>query len=131
MAATTVTIAAADAARKMALGYFDNLQPVGTTQAGAGPVLGTVNRVTVAAANGAVIMPSILNGDAGDPFVVVANESANTIQVFPFQGEKMNGVANAALTIAAGAVGIFIKVPNSLLPNDLRAGPDWRSAVAT
>lgn len=127
MAATTVTKTALDAARKLGLAIFDNLQPVGTTQAGAGPVLGAVNRVTVSVATGALILPSILGGDAGDPIVIIANESAQAIAVFPSLGEKMNGVANASQAVASGAVGVFFKVPNSLLPNDDRLGPDWRA----
>jgi len=104
--------------------------------AGAAGVRGTaprlpsqLNRCTVAPANGAFVLPSIISGEA-NWIVFAINDSAQTIVVGAFAGETINGVAtNAALStgtlsIPAGQSGIFIPVPNA------KGGTlDWRSAV--
>lgn len=104
--------------------FEDNLAgAANNVQAGATPLRCEVNRVTKSGATtNSFILKSILTGDAS-VLTWVINDSANTINVFPFVGDKQNGVANAGLAIAAGASGIFSLVPNAL------GGPDWRSAA--
>lgn len=104
--------------------FVDNLVgAANNVQAGATPLTSEVNRVTKSGATtNSFILKSILTGDAST-LTFVVNDSANTVNVFPFVGEKQNGVANAGLAIAAGASGIFSMVPNSL------SGPEWRSAA--
>lgn len=106
--------------------FVDNLSgAANNAQAGATPVPSEVNRVTKSTSTlNSFILKSILTGDASG-LTWVINDSANTINVFPFVGENQNGVANAGLAIAAGAAGVFSVVPNSL------GGPDWRSAAIT
>lgn len=92
-----------------------------SAQAGATALLSAASRVTVAAANGSMILKSILGRDAPNVCFVI-NDSGQTIQVYPFVGENQNGVANAALAIADGKFAIFSRV---------QATNDWRSAVVT
>lgn len=109
-----------------AVAFVDNLAgAANNAQAGATPLISEVNRVTKSTASlNSFILKSILSGDAS-VLIFVLNDSANTINVFPFVGENQNGVANAGLAIAAGAAGVFSMVQNSL------GGPDWRSAAIT
>lgn len=102
----------------------------------AGKLPSQVNRCTLAVANGAFVLPSILSGEAAR-IVFVVNDSANTIVVGAAAPggsaatlETVNGVTtNAALStgtlsIPSGQSGIFVPVPNG------KGGTlDWRSAV--
>lgn len=108
------------------IAFVDNLVgAANNVQAGATPLTSEVNRVTKSGATtNSFILKSILTGDAST-LTFVVNDSGNTINVFPFVGDKQNGVANAGLAIAAGAAGVFSMVTNAL------GGPDWRSAVIT
>lgn len=107
-----------------AVAFNDNLSgAANNAQAGAAPLTSEVNRVTKSTSTlNSFILKSILTGDAS-VLTWVINDSANSINVFPFVGEKQNGVSNAGLAIAAGASGVFSMVPNSL------GGPEWRSAA--
>lgn len=106
--------------------FVDNMVgAANNAQAGATPLISEVNRVTKSTASlNSFILKSVLTGDAS-VLTWVINDSANTINVFPFVGEKQNGVANAGLAIAAGAAGVFVLVTNAL------SGPEWRSAAIT
>jgi hypothetical protein len=89
-------------------------------QAGAAPIQRDVTRCTVSsAATASFILGDCLTNEA-DPLVWVLNDSPNTINVYPFVGQTMNGSANAALTIAAGGFAFFS-----------RTALDWRGAVFT
>lgn len=92
-----------------------------SSQSGANAITGNLSRITVAAANGSMILRSILSRDAPNLCFVV-NDSANAIVVYPFAGENVNGALNTALTIAAGAFAIFSRV---------QAANDWRAAVVS
>lgn len=131
MAPTTATIAATYAAKLLGITYFEagTYSGAPTIQVGAQPVLGAFNRITAGVAGGSYTLPPIGTGDAGDPIVILANESGQSQNVFPAVGEKQNGVANQVLAVPAGQVAVFFRVPNSLPPNNLTVGPDWRSAV--
>lgn len=137
MAQTTVTVAAAYALRLLStqvLSFDEGITiPAASSvvQAGAIPIRGAFTRVAQGIAGGSLVLPRILAEDASPPIVVVANEGSNSINVFPALGEKSAGVANQVLAVPAGQIAVFIRVPNSLPPNDLRAGPDWRCAVIT
>ena len=94
-----------------------------STQTAATPVNGRVVRVpgtapTNGTANSSMILKPL--ADVGQTPIWVINDSAVTIQVYPAVGETQNGVANAALAIAAGRAGVFVA---SL------SAADWRSAV--
>lgn len=94
------------------------------------------NRVVASPANGAILLPAMLNEDEAADIVFVINDSANTIQVFPALGETMLGVANAAFSVAAGATGIFLcKPPNIALQmqsvQTVTSVYDWRAVVMT
>lgn len=93
-------------------------------QAGATPLPGELHTCLKATATGSFILPSILSGEAKRP-VYVCNDTAVTINVFPFVGEKINGAANTALSLTTGQAAIFIPVPNSYGSNAL----DWRAAA--
>jgi hypothetical protein len=102
---------------------YDNLAGgPAAAQATALPLLGEMNRVTVAAANASYILKSIRSSEAST-IVFLVNDSANSVNIYPAVGENMNGVANAAFAVPAGQSGICVLVPNKL------GGPDWRSNV--
>jgi hypothetical protein len=103
---------------------YDNLTAgAAATQNGAPLLIGELCRCTSAVGTGSFMLKSLLTED-GPPLVFVVNDSANTINVYPFVGEKINGGTNTALAIPAGQSGIFISVPNAK-----GATLDWRSAV--
>jgi len=101
---------------------------VAAAQAGATRVNGAICRVKLAVATGSFILPSIGSGEAMTAMTVV-NDTAVAINVYPAVGEKMNGSANTALSVASGASGVFFPVLNSVLnyPTTL----DWRAAVVS
>tara|TARA_Y100000310_G_scaffold113816_1_gene112272 strand:+ start:1570 stop:3057 length:1488 start_codon:yes stop_codon:yes gene_type:complete len=81
------------------------------TQAGATALTTEINRVTVSAVNGdGVKLPS---AEAGYEVLVINDDSAQTIQIWPNTGDKIDsGAANAADTnsLAAGASRRYIAV---------------------
>ena len=101
---------------------------VAAAQAGATRLTNNLCRVKQAVATGSFILPQISSGEASREMLLV-NDSAGAINLYPFVGEKMNGVANAALTIASGATGIAFPVLAStyVYPSPL----DWRAAVVS
>jgi hypothetical protein len=93
----------------------DNIScPNASSQATATRATGDAVRVTNSVANGSMILPSILSQEA-PPLIFVINDSPNAIKVYPFLStvspESMNTTNNAALTIAAGGWGMFVKIP--------------------
>ncbi len=99
------------------------------TQALSVPVFGELTRVVSAPANGALILKSLLSNDA-PPLVFVVNDSAQTIVVFCFKGENLNGSLNGSLSIPSGQSGIFVRVPPTAAKGGAGVGTtDWRSAA--
>jgi hypothetical protein len=86
-----------------------------------------VCRCTKAVAGGSFILPSILSNEANE-FILLVNDTAGALNVYPWTGEKNGGTLNAAVSVAAGAVGIFCPVLNA--PNQPTT-LDWRTAVMT
>ena len=83
----------------------------GTTQAAGLSFKSAAHRVI---ANGtvsaAMTLKSLLSNEV--PGIVwLINDSANTVAVFCFAGEKMNGVANASFAVTAGNAAVFIPIP--------------------
>jgi hypothetical protein len=101
---------------------------VASAQAGATRITNNLSRCKQSVANGSFILPQIGTGEATRE-VLLVNDSAVTIQLFPAVGEKLGGVANAALSIASGATGIAFPV---LASTYVYPSPqDWRCAVFT
>lgn len=113
---------------------YDNLNSSVTAQGTATRLLGAVNRVTTAAANGSFVLPSLVSLEADSGLIFVINDSAQTIKVFPFTGETNGGVANASLSIPTGQSGIFVAVTAAKTAKGGGIAPgsfanDWRSAA--
>jgi hypothetical protein len=101
-----------------------NLDDVATTstanaQAAATAIKTDVMRVTKSTSNGSLILPDALTGCAEEMHWVL-NDTANTIQVFPFVGGSINGVANTALALTTQQAGVFILD---------KTNNDWRAAA--
>jgi hypothetical protein len=102
---------------------IDNL----TATAGGGqnaiPLRGGGHRfVFVRNAGDSAVLPSLAGHEAFAREVVVINDGANALAVFPWPGDKLGGVTNASQSVPAGNVGIFLKVDNGVTQ-------DWRGAV--
>jgi hypothetical protein len=68
---------------------------------------------TVTTTNDSSILPELTADNIG-LFIVVRNNGANTMRVYPAVGETINGgAADAPVTIAAGASGNFVAVSAS------------------
>jgi hypothetical protein len=87
-------------------------------QAAATAIKTDVTRVTKGTASGSVILPDILTGCAEEMHWVL-NDTAVTIEVFPFVGGSINGSANTALALTTGQAGVFIRD---------QTNNDWRAA---
>ena len=96
-----------------------------TATAGGGQNVGPrlvsgMNRFTVVASAGdSAQLPSILSGETKG-HVVVINDTAASMNVFPATGENMNGAANASAAVPANSVAFFMLVPGAT---------NWRSAT--
>lgn len=90
-------------------------------QATAFPLTSGATRVTVAAATGSFILQDVLTNVAPDVCWVL-NDSANSINVYPFSGQNINGALNTPLAVAAGGFALFLRI---------RATLDWRAAAFT
>lgn len=99
----------------------DKTAGIANSQGGANAILSQVSRITSAVANGSMILRDMLTNDAPS-LVWVINDSAQTIQVYPFVGQHVNGALNTALAIAAGGFGFFSRVQANL---------DWRAQAYT
>jgi hypothetical protein len=83
----------------------------GTTQAAGLAFRSSAMRVIGnGTANASMTLKSLVSNDAPGIFWLI-NESANNIAVFPFSGEKMNTVANAAFSVTAGNAAVFVPTP--------------------
>jgi hypothetical protein len=85
-----------------------------------------VIRVLKSVSTGSLILPAMLTGEANEAIVVV-NETAVTINVYPALGEKTNGNLNTAFQITTAISGIFIPVLASV--NNYPSTLDWRCAL--
>jgi hypothetical protein len=91
-------------------------------QAGATSLTRNVSRCTKSsAATASFILRDILTNDT-DSIVWVINDSANSINVYPFVGQNINGSLNTALAVAAGGFAFFSRIQATL---------DWRAAAFT
>lgn len=91
-------------------------------QAGAAPITRNVTRCTISsAATASFILRDILTNDT-DSMMWVINDSANSINVYPFVGQNINGALNTALAVAAGGFAFFSRIQATL---------DWRAAAFT
>lgn len=107
----------------------DVLIAAGTTQAGASPLIGDLIRVTSSIANGALVLKSSVSQEA-PPLLFVVNDSAQTIKVFCFAGENLNGTLNSSLSISSGQSAIFVRVPVQTVKGGGGGGTiDWRAAA--
>lgn len=81
---------------------------VGTAQAGAAALTGTINNVTTSAGQTAVVLPS--NWPLASSILVYTN-SATTALVFPPSGGNINeGAANASVNVAQGKATCFVRI---------------------
>jgi hypothetical protein len=101
---------------------LDEIVPQGSVQATAWGIKRSC-RVNGAALNAGLILPSLLTGEAEAPIVVV-NDSAQSIKVYPALGEKINGTLNTAVTLTTGQV--IVLFPDF---NFLGGTVDWRGAA--
>jgi len=97
-------------------------------QGGAWPIRAALSVIVAGGANNSLVLPSLLTNEAASGMYVVVNKSATTAQVFCALGDTMNTVANAAVTIAAGGAGVFVK--KKATPFSYVA-PDWSGAAFT
>ena len=130
---TNLSLKQALANTDLAYGPINNLTAGGpaavTTQAGATALRSGVNDVIISGAAGrSCILPSITSSEAGN-LVIVINDGANAINVYPSLSELMNGSANAAQSIAAAGFGIFIMKPQD--PSVPGTPPGWSGAAFT
>jgi hypothetical protein len=101
---------------------LDEVVPQGSTQATAWGIKRSC-RCNAGASNAGLTLPSILTSEAEAP-VVVVNDSANTIKVYPASGEKINGALNTAVSLTTGQV--IVLFPDF---NWLGGTLDWRGAA--
>lgn len=105
---------------------------VAAAQAGATRLTGTVNRVTKSISTGSFILPQMTTGEADSAGVWVINDSPNTINVYPFVGETMQGTANAVFQITTGTSGFFLRVYGASIQKgggNQTPTNDWRPAT--
>lgn len=88
----------------------------GSTQAGATQLTGNFANVTVATSNQGVILPS---GQGQAPTALV-NTSGQTIKVYPFGTETING----------GSAGAAVSVPNGKAAVFYPSGQTWIAVVS-
>lgn len=100
----------------------------GDAQAGAWPIRAALSVVVKGGANNSLVLPALLNNDAGSGMYVVVNKTATTAKVFCALGDTMNTVLNDSLTIAAGGCGVFVKKKRTSFPY---TAPDWSAAAFT
>jgi hypothetical protein len=96
---------------------------VNAAQAGATALTSAFNRITSGAATASFILKSMISLEAPRMCILV-NDGPNSINVYPTVGETMNGVANAALAVAAGATAIMFMTSEAGVK-------DWRGGVIT
>lgn len=122
MSAINVALMGHLARQNMGFAFQDDLSAgPAAAQATALPVITQCTRVTVASSTGSMLLPDILTNNSPN-LMFLLNDSANTINVYAFSGQNVNGSLNGFLAIAAGGFGIFVR---------LKANLDWRSAAFT
>jgi len=80
-----------------------------TTQTqGQAPLTNTINEIaTVANPNDVVTLPTVRDGI----FVLIVNNGANTLQIFPASGDKIDGGAtDASVTLATGKRAFYVSL---------------------
>jgi hypothetical protein len=106
----------------------------GTTQAAGLPFKSAAHRVTAnGTASASMTLKSLLSNEAPG-LVWLINDSANTVAVFPFAGEKMIGVANASFLVTAGNAAVFVAIPVQIKRKGGTSGggtTDWRASLIT
>ena len=70
------------------------------------------------------VLPSLLGKEAMSSSIIVINDGSNSMSVYAWPGDTLNGTLNGSLSIASGACGIFIKVDTGSLL-------DWRGVALT
>jgi hypothetical protein len=101
----------------------DNLQAqIGGGQA-AIPLRDSGHRLVFVRNNGdSYVLPSLAGHEAMVPQIFVINDGVNSLSVWCWPGDTLNGTLNSSLSVPAGSVGIFIKVDTGSLL-------DWRGTV--
>jgi hypothetical protein len=106
----------------------------GVTQAAGLPFKSSAQRVTGnGTANAAMTLKSLVSNEASGVFWLI-NDSANNVAVFPFSGEKMNTVLNAAFSVTAGNAAIFVPTPTQIKRKGGTSGGgslNWAAALIT
>jgi hypothetical protein len=92
-----------------------------STQATAAPLLSSATRFTGSVANGSAILGDMLTNNKNETLVYVVNDSPNSIVVYPFGSQTING-GTTPLTIAAAGFGLFVRIFSAL---------DWRAQPFT
>src|SRR5260370_602064 len=88
-----------------------------STAQGAGPVKGQLHRIVVNNVAGAALtLKSVLSNDAPS-FVWLVNDGAQSANIFPFVGEKMNGTLNASQALASAQAVLLMREPKSIRMN--------------
>jgi hypothetical protein len=68
------------------------------------------------------VLPSLAGHEAMQGMVIVINDGVNSMSVYCWPGDTLNGTLNASLSIPAGSVGILLKVDNGVVQ-------DWRGVA--
>lgn len=73
--------------------------PNAASQGTASALPSSINRISSSVVTGSVVMPASIAGS----FLTVINDTANTVNVYPAVGDKINALAtNAAFSLNAG-----------------------------
>jgi hypothetical protein len=67
------------------------------------------------------VLPSLAGHEAMTNQIVVLNDGTNTMTVWPWPGDSLNGTTNASLSVPAGSVAVLLKSDNGVT-QDWRAG---------
>lgn len=87
----------------------------GTTQSAATPI-GNADFVTIkqGAASSGLLLSSVANLDASQ-CVFIANDSGNTISIYPSGTEAINALSGgASFNLASSVLGVFVRIPKHL-----------------
>ena len=113
---------------------FQIFAGAGTTQAAALRLKSASHRVVKnLTANAALVLGQISSGEPPSMAWVI-NDSGNTVNVFCWPGESMNGVANASFAVTAGNAAVFFRVPAQIKRKGGTSGGgslNWSSALLT
>jgi hypothetical protein len=103
---------------------IDNLtaSPSGTQNAIS--LHGAGHRFVFAAPGASCVLPSLSGHEATSRMMFVINDAPNSLAVFPWPGDSLNGTLNGSLSVPIGTVAILLKI-------DTGALLDWRGAILT